>query len=211
MEDRSAHGLIKLTVLIRPWAKKLSPRPFLFGEMNRKNITLIGYRCTGKSTTGRIIAKRLFRLFVDTDTLIERLCSMPIWKIVEDYGWIYFRHLESVISEALSRESNLVIATGGGMVINPDNAQKLASNSIMIWLKASPEIIKQRLKRDIDSGKILPSISAYNSIDEVDTVLMEREPHYKNASHFTITTDNMTPEEVAQSIIKIYHVWSRRQ
>ncbi len=175
-----------------------------------KNIALIGFRGTGKTTAGRILAKKLNMLFMDTDSIIEDICGMPVWQIVESYGWTYFRHMEAVVCELLSRKSNLVISTGGGMVVNPENARNLAKNSIMIWLKASPVTIKKRLKKDIMSGKILPSITNSDPLYEVDSVLMEREPYYQKASHFTINTDNMSPEEVADSIITIYQGIDRR-
>jgi shikimate kinase len=111
------------------------------------NIVLIGYRCAGKTVVGKRLADRLQRRFVDTDDLIESK-EGQISDIVKSHGWDYFRAMEKKVIEEISKEDNLVIALGGGAVLDPDNVVNLERNGLIIWLKADREVLRKRMEQD---------------------------------------------------------------
>ncbi len=115
------------------------------------NIILIGYRGSGKSTVGRSLASRMRRRFVDTDDLIESK-EGQISDIVKSRGWDHFRAIEKRIVGEISQEDNLVIALGGGAVLDPDNIVNLERNGFIIWLKADRDVLRKRM--DEDPGRI---------------------------------------------------------
>ena len=98
------------------------------------NIVLIGYRCTGKSSIGELLSRRLKWGFVDTDELIEREAGLNIEDIVAKKGWDEFRRIEKEVVKKVSCFDSFVIATGGGVVLDPENVSRLQKNGWIIWL-----------------------------------------------------------------------------
>lgn len=104
--------------------------------MNREKtkIVLTGYRATGKTSVGRILAERLFFSFLDTDREIEKQQGKSISEMVAEHGWNYFRAVErDFLSSLLSRE-NLVVAPGGGAILHREVWIKLMETSLVVWL-----------------------------------------------------------------------------
>jgi shikimate kinase len=89
------------------------------------NIVLIGYRCSGKTAVGKILAKELGRDFLDMDALIEENARCSIETIISQNGWNHFRGIERGLTEEVSSKDNLVIATGGGIVMDEENVKNL--------------------------------------------------------------------------------------
>ncbi|HKO31787.1 MAG TPA: shikimate kinase, partial [Nitrospiraceae bacterium] len=109
------------------------------------NIVLMGYRGTGKSTVGRLLAARLGRKLVSTDAEIVRRAQCSIPEIVAQKGWEYFRDLESDICREFASRDHLVIDTGGGAILRVQNVEALKKNSTVFWLTASVETITKRI------------------------------------------------------------------
>ena len=103
------------------------------------NIVLIGYRGAGKTTVGHRLVARLKMKFVDTDDLIEERQGAPISQIVKSQGWDHFRKLEKAIIEEISKEDHLIIASGGGAVLDTDNVMTFRRNGFIIWLRADQQ------------------------------------------------------------------------
>jgi len=164
------------------------------------NIVLIGYRCTGKSSVGRILSEKLSWKFVDTDELIEEKEGKAIPEIVEEKGWDGFRRIEREVVKEVSNLENLVIATGGGVVLNEENVYELRKKGWIIWLKARPEIIRRRMLKD--KANIRPSLKGRDSLSEIEDVLRERNPIYKESADFSIDTDSLSIDEVSEIILK---------
>ena len=166
------------------------------------NIVLIGYRCSGKTVVGKILARELARAFVDTDEAIEQNTGVSIASMIAERGWAYFRDVEKAFVQELSDRDNLVIATGGGVVLDRENIDHLKQKGCVVWLHGSPKVLKARMAGDIESGKVRPSLSGADPLKEVDRVLEERTELYRQAGDFVVNTDNESPEVVAETIIR---------
>ncbi len=112
-----------------------------------KNIVLTGFMGAGKSTVGMKLAERLKMQFVDLDKEIEKVTGMTISQIFKRYGEIRFRSEESLMAAKLAKKENLVIATGGGTVLQESNIDTFRENGLIICLEANPEDIFARVNR----------------------------------------------------------------
>jgi shikimate kinase len=163
------------------------------------NVVLIGYRGTGKSTVGKLVAARLGRPIVSTDQEIVRRAGSAIPDIVAAHGWDYFRDLESQVCQELAGRDNLVIDTGGGAILRQKNVDVLRSNGRLIWLTASVETIAARIGRDTQR----PSLTGTKThVEEILEVLSERVPKYQAAADFSIATDDRSIDELATTILQ---------
>ena len=181
------------------------PRLFYFlGPLLKliMNIVLIGYRCSGKTTAGQIIAEKLGRDFLDTDALIEANAGCSIEKIISRDGWEHFRNIERSVVEEVSRKDNLVIGTGGGVVMDEDNVKNLKEKGLLVWLKAGAEVLEERMEKERRLGEIRPSLTGGDSIKEIKEVLAGRIPLYDQAAGLVVDTTAIPPKEVAVSILK---------
>jgi shikimate kinase len=165
------------------------------------NIVLIGYRCTGKSSVGKLLAFELERDFLDTDQLVETFSKESIEEIVERQGWEYFRNIEKKIIKKVSEKEDKIIATGGGVVADEENLQNLRKNGFLIWLKADRDTIGKRMGDDRRSGSVRPSLTGDHPEDEIGKVLRIREPYYKKAGNMEVDTTHLSETEVAHKII----------
>ena len=162
------------------------------------NVVLIGYRGTGKSTVGKIVAARLGRVLVSTDAEIVRLARQRIPEIVEKHGWEYFRDLETKICEDLAGRDGIVIDTGGGAILRSQNVEGLKRTGKLFWLTASVETIAKRIGSDTQR----PSLTGTKSfVDEIQDVLRERTPKYQAAADYVIETEGKSLAQVADEIL----------
>jgi 3-dehydroquinate synthase len=162
-------------------------------------IVLTGFMGTGKTSIGREISRKLGYRFIDTDALIEEREGSAIPVIFKEKGEDYFRSLEQEVIEVVSKEDNVVIATGGGVIKNRRNVENLRRMGIIIWLKASPEII---LKRVMTEGGKRPLLEVEEPLKEINKLLKERIGLYEQGDT-SIDTDYITPEEAADEIIEL--------
>jgi len=164
------------------------------------NIVLIGYRCSGKTEVGKILARELEKDFLDTDELIEDNAGCSIETIISRDGWDHFREIEKSLIEEVSRRNNLIIATGGGVVMDEDNVQNLKENAWIVWLNGESEVIRERMDKEQRSGKIRPSLTGEDPLEEIKQVMDVRIPLYEKTANFVVNTSNRTLEKVAASI-----------
>jgi len=164
------------------------------------NIVLIGYRGTGKSTVGKLLAMRLGRQFVSTDEEIIKRAKRTIPEIVAQEGWEYFRDLESEVCREFAGRDRLVIDTGGGAILRTQNVEALKKSGTLFWLTASVETITKRIGRDNQR----PSLTGSKSfVDEIQDVLRERTPKYQAASDHVITTDDRSIKQLVEIILTL--------
>lgn len=164
------------------------------------NIVLIGYRGTGKSTAGRLLAARLGRALVSTDAEIVTRAKRTIPEIVAQEGWEYFRDLESDICRELANRDHLVIDTGGGAILRAQNVEALKKTGTLFWLTASVETIVKRIGGDDQR----PSLTGTKSfVDEIQDVLRERTPKYKSAADHVIATDDRSIDQLVETLLTL--------
>lgn len=162
------------------------------------NIVLIGYRGTGKSTVGRILAERLGRELISTDAEVVRRAGRPIPDLVQAHGWDHFRDLEAAVCRDLSGRDGLVIDTGGGAILRAENVAALKSNGRLYWLTAAVATITARIGGDTQR----PSLTGRKSFtEEVEEVLAERRPRYQAAADRVIETDGRPAAAVAEAVL----------
>ena len=164
------------------------------------NIVLIGMRCSGKTTVGRILAIKLGRELIEMDELISRRAGLTIPEIVERYGWMKFRDLEEEVTGEVARLENIVNAAGGGVVTRQKNIAELKRNGILVWLKASADLLVRRIGQDNTRP---PLVSGRTQREDIKITLGEREPLYQKAADLVVDTENKTPEEVAEVIMNL--------
>jgi len=166
------------------------------------NIVLIGYRGTGKSVVGKLVADDLKMTCIAMDERIVQKAGMSIQNIVKGQGWTTFRDMESEVARELETLDNIIVDTGGGIIERPENIDALQGNSCIIWLKASVGVIVSR----IQEGTERPSLTGGKSFtEEVAEVLERRAPLYKSAAQYDIDTDQLTSEQVAERVIEIWN------
>ena len=165
------------------------------------NLYLIGFRCTGKTTVGRLLAQRLRWRFVDTDEQIVRQEGRSVLQIVRQEGWGRFRDLESEVVRLVTSTDRQVVATGGGAVLREQNVQRMRDSGIIVWLRATPETIRDRILLDLGSIEQRPGLTVQGTHDEVEGVLTERIPVYESVTSFYVDTDDRTPEQISEFIL----------
>ena len=165
--------------------------------MGSKNIALTGFMGTGKSTVGRLLAKRLKWKWVDVDRYIEKKEGRPIARIFEKEGEPYFRSLEKEAIRELSSKRGVVITTGGGAVMDGENMKTLKKNGWVVALWADPSTLYYRLR----GSRNRPLLKAKDFLNEMKRLLELRRPHYEK-SDLHVRTERRTPAQVADEIFR---------
>ena len=161
------------------------------------NIFLVGLMGAGKSTVGRILARRLGKRFVDTDHEIEKRNGVTIPVIFEIEGEEGFRRREQEVLADLSREADLVLSTGGGIVLRPENREILKNDGFAVYLSARPELLAERTRHD-RSRPLLNVADPLARLRELHTV---RDPLYREVAHAVVETGRGAPQQVVQAIV----------
>ena len=168
---------------------------------HKLNLVLIGYRATGKTSVGARLAKLLGRPFVDLDQVLVQEAGKSITEIVAQGGWEDFRRREKELVARYGPAQGLVLATGGGVVLDFENVQILRQNALVIWLTASPATIRARLAADQPQKESRPSLTGNDVIQEVAEVLKSRQHLYLAAAQMVIDTANMSVTQVVEQIL----------
>jgi shikimate kinase len=165
------------------------------------NLVLIGYRCTGKTTIGEILAEKLAWPLVDTDTLIQERAGRSIQEIVAEGGWADFRRREREIIADVAARDRQVISAGGGAVLDDSNTRALRACGKVVLLTAAAETVWDRMKADPKTAAERPNLTDSGGIAEIRKLLEERRPKYQAACHYEIPTDRFSLEETAGRIL----------
>ncbi|MBP1749737.1 MAG: shikimate kinase [Deltaproteobacteria bacterium] len=162
----------------------------------KKNIALIGFMGTGKSTVSRYLAESLRMTSIDIDCEIERKNGSSITDIFKNLGEDSFRRMEEHEIDALAGLSGRIISCGGGAVLNKASMDRLRQNATVIWLNAGVETILQRIGND----RSRPLLNVQDRRSEIEMLLRLRTDHYALASDLVINTDEKEPGEIAKRI-----------
>jgi shikimate kinase len=161
------------------------------------NLVLIGMMGSGKTTVGRQIARRMHWSFYDTDSVVEDLSQMSIASIFETMGEEFFRKVERQVVGHLASHDHAVIATGGGAPCQPENWKAFQKRSLVVWLKARPESLLERLRKSQQGSR--PLLKDDLSLEKISSLLSKRESFYRKAQ-FILDTDGLPPDRIADKI-----------
>jgi len=153
--------------------------------MKKSNIVLIGFMGSGKSLVARTLHEKLGWPMFSTDNLIEEREKRSISEIFEKSGEAYFRRLEHEIVKGLSQKQNVIIDCGGGVVLNSDNIKLLKEKGVIFYLKASPEVIYERIKNE----KHRPLLGAKDPLESIRNLINQRQPLYEQADYVVDAND----------------------
>ena len=170
------------------------------------NLVLIGFMGVGKTTVGKRLAERLNYFFIDTDGLIEEIDSMTIAEIFERYGETSFRKRERAVVENVSGLERCVVATGGGVVLDPQNICRLKDHGLLIHLILSPETICQR----IGQGSTRPLFQKEDPRQVLQAFYRSREPLYQACRDITVDRNGLDVEETVEKILRCVHSYTGR-
>ena len=162
------------------------------------NIYLVGFMGSGKTTVGKILAHKIDKAFIEMDEVIEADTGKPITEIFAQEGEAHFRRLENKLLRDLSVRKDLVVSCGGGLICNEENLRILKETGKVFFLRASAKVVYQRTKHHTHR----PLLNVDNPLGAIEELLKERN-HFYTQAHYTIDTDNISAEEVADSIVEI--------
>ncbi len=165
-----------------------------------RNVILIGFMGTGKTSTGKMLAQKLGCAFVDMDAKIEEEAGLTIPEIFERFGEAHFRKLEHELALRLGGRRNAVISTGGGTVKNPANMEALKAGGTVVCLKADIDTVLERTSSR-GTRPVLDKEDKGNRRQAVAKLLAEREELYKVAD-FAVDTSELSPLQVVEIIVK---------
>ncbi len=154
---------------------------------------------TGKTTVGKLLAKKLQRDFIDTDKLIEERQGQTIPEIFANLGEAAFRRMEAAIAGELGEREGLVISTGGRLMLDSANVKALSHRGHVFCLVATPEQILSRVAKDTDNHR--PLLDGANPGERIAALLQERKKGYER--FLTLDTGNKLPADIVEDILKI--------
>lgn len=173
-------------------------------EHERHGLALVGLRGSGKSTVGRILARRLGRPFVDADVELEARAGRPIREIFAEQGEPAFRDWEERVLADLMTRDRLILATGGGVVLRESNRRILRRFGFVVWLSADPAILARRLSSSPRELADRPALTAAGTLAELATVLEARAPLYREVADAVVETGTLSSAEVADAILDLW-------
>ena len=169
------------------------------------NIFLIGYRCSGKTSVGQYLAEMLHWSFADTDELVVQRVNASIAAFVEHQGWPAFRAKEREILARVCMRDRQVVATGGGIVLDPPNIQRMKERGWVVWLRVEPETVVRRMREDARTEAFRPALSAQSMEVEIRETLRQRAARYRQARDFEIDSDLLNISDICRIILKQLH------
>jgi len=164
----------------------------------KETLVLIGARAAGKTTVGRLVAERLGWAFEDLDTAIERRAGRTITDIFSLEGEPAFREREAAALAERTSRTRLILATGGGAILRPENRRALRDFGPVVWLRADPKVLAARLEAD-PRGR--PSLTGADPAAEIAQVLRDREALYRETADIAVATEGRTVEGVVVAVL----------
>ena len=171
------------------------------------NLVLVGFSCSGKTTLGRNVARRLRMQFVDTDRFVEEMTGRSIPQIFREDGEAAFRAFEREAIGRIMAERNQVVSTGGGAFVDPINRDTLRAGNLVVHLHVRPETVVERL-RNSKSGRPRPLLDHPDPLQRVVQLMAERKEAYA-AAHVTIGVDDRSRYEIVGELRRRWLAWQR--
>ena len=168
--------------------------------MSKKNIFLIGPLGVGKTTIGKQLAKRAHLIFYDSDHEIEKLTGVSVTTIFEIEGESGFRKREKDVIDKLTSLDSIVLSSGGGSILSPENRDAFSSRGTVIYLRASLETQLQRTSQRKGTRPLLNHDNPFDTIVELNKI---RGPLYESIANHTYDTDKESPQDIAEDIFRM--------
>ena len=166
----------------------------------KESVYLIGCRAVGKSSIGKELARGLAWKFLDTDSLITDKFGQTVAEIVAADGWPKFREAEQEVLQELQNEKKCVVATGGGAILHTEVWPELKKQGNVIWLTADLATLCARIRGDVQSASLRPSLTGKDIYQELEDVLIERSPLYEAFADCIIDTGVLNMEQAVLEI-----------
>lgn len=163
-----------------------------------ENIFLVGSMGAGKSTIGKQLAKTLRKEFLDSDNEIEKRTGVDVAYIFDVEGEDGFRKRERLVIEELTEERDVVLATGGGVILDADNRARLVSRGFVVYLFAPIDLLVERTSRDRNR----PLLSDGNPRDRLKELIEERDPLYRQVADLVMETDERSTRLVVKDLLR---------
>lgn len=163
----------------------------------KTSIALIGFMGTGKTAVGKALAEKTGKKFIETDALVEQKAGKPIPMIFHEDGEVRFRELEIESVRDIAGSQNIVVACGGGVVLNQINVDRLRQESVIVYLTATPTVIMKRTARD---KTVRPLLESTNAMQRIREMLRFRRPFYERAADITVDTARLDIDSVVDNI-----------
>jgi shikimate kinase len=176
------------------------------------NLLLIGYRGSGKSTVGRLLADCLHMPLIDTDELIVQRAGTDIATIFAQHGEQKFRDLETQALKESLRCDGQILSLGGGAIVRDENRQAIKSHPAnkVFYLHCDAGILHQRITADHKTAAHRPALTPFaGAIAEVGHLLAQRLPWYREVMSYEIDVSNLAPSQAAERIIELYNLPDR--
>jgi shikimate kinase len=170
-------------------------------DLKLQPVFLIGYRGTWKSTIAPLLAERLGYDWIDADDELELRAGKSIAQIFADDGENKFRDLEVEIVAKLSKRSRTVVALGGGAILREANRAVIRTAGPVVWLTANVETLAARIAADKTTAARRPSLTKFAGRAEIEAVLAERTPIYRECATLVVDTEGKTPAQAADEIV----------
>lgn len=161
------------------------------------NLYLVGMMGAGKTTVGRVLARRLKRRFLDSDHEIEARCGVKIPVIFEIEGEAGFRAREAQVIDELCGLEGIVLATGGGAVLPAASRRRLATSGTVVYLRARPEDLFERVRQD----KNRPLLATPDPLGRLRELFVERDPLYRETAHIIVDTGSQSVQVLARGLL----------
>jgi shikimate kinase len=174
-------------------------------NIDRCHLYLTGYRGSGKTSIGKLLGAKLRRAVIDLDDCIEAKARMSIREIFEREGEAGFRDRETEALKTVSQEEASVVSLGGGAILREENRKLIAKTGKCIWLKVDAETVAKRLKRDASTASRRPSLTQLPLREEIEALLVAREPLYALASNLCINAVGRSQRTIANEILTAIH------
>ena len=172
--------------------------------MNDRHLVLVGLMGAGKTTVGQRCAQLLDRPFVDTDDVVVATSGMTVTEIFERHGEARFRELErGAVADVCASPEPLVIACGGGAVLDADNRKQLHARGFVVWLQAPPSVLGAR----VGDGTTRPLLRE-GSVATLERLAALRAPAYEDAADVVVHTEDRTVDAVAARVIEELQSWN---
>lgn len=171
------------------------------GAFGGQHLYLTGYRGSGKTTVGRLVANRLGWPCIDLDDEIERHAGRSIREVFADGGEATFRDMETAALLRVAADSAAVISLGGGAILRQENRDVIANTGITVWLKIDADTVIERLVGDTTTAERRPSLTGLPPREEVESLLKKREPFYREAADCEVDAAGQSVDAIVNEIL----------